>query len=345
MKNTIFMLCLFFGILVNGQEGQFSQYQTSWIITNPAFLGTIPTISFNTNYKRAGSESDDSFFELMQTTVTYPFKRVTSKDFQTGGVGLSVFRERRGAQGIYQAQKVLLTGAYALQLSRINNQSVIFSLQGGVAENRINTNNLTWGSQFNKYIGFDDLKQGENIPSDPVFYPVFNFGVVYSTYDNENYYIRDRNLVLGLSVDNLNRPKISSVGLDNTRKRRLYKAFGSSEFPLSPRLHIHPSVYFLYLKGSTQINTGLYFSTFVSSPQAQRALKVQVGSWYRFGDSVILLAGLDFEEFKIGASLDLNTKTLGLEDRLTSSQPTFEISLAYNLIRSEKSKSVSNPIF
>ncbi len=345
MKRTIFILTLILSTVTSGQEGQFSQYQTSWIITNPAFLGTIPTVSFNTNFKQGGQKNNDSYFELMQATVTYPFKRVTSKEFQIGGAGLTVFRERRGFQGIYQAQKVLLTGAYAFKLSSFNNQTVIFALQGGVAENRINSDNLQWGSQFNKYIGFDNQMAGESIPAEPVFYPVFNFGVVYSTYDNENYYIRDHSLVVGLSIDNLNKPKISSVGLGEAKKHRLFKAFASAEFPLLPRLHIHPSTYLLYAKGRTQINTGLYMSTFVSSSQAKQALKLQVGSWYRYGDSIILLAGLDFEDFNVGASLDLNTKTFGVEDGLSSNLPTFEISLSYNLIRSEKSKSVSNPIF
>ena len=298
MKQTIFILTVIFSTLVNGQEGQFSQYQTSWITTNPAFLGTIPTISFNTNFKQAGSKSSTNYFELMQATVTYPFKRVTSKDFQIGGAGLTVFRERRGPQGIYQAQKVLLTGAYAIKLSSVTNQTVIFALQSGVAENRINSDNLTWGSQFNQYIGFDNQKIGESIPTDPVFYPVFNFGVVYSTFDNENYYIRDHSLVLGLSVDNLNKPKISSVGLGNARKKRLIKGFGSAAFPFLARFKIHPSAYVLYSGGRTQVNTGVYLSTFVSSVQAQRALKLQAGTWYRFGDGVILFAGIDLKTSK-----------------------------------------------
>lgn len=343
MKRTLFLISLFIITLVSGQEGQFSQYYTSWVITNPAFLGTIPTISFNTNIKQGGSE--ESSFELMQATITYPFKRVTSKDFQIGGAGLTVFRERRGPQGLYQAQKVLLTGAYAIKLSSFTNQRLIFGLQGGVAENRINSSGLQFGSQYNKYFGFDNTRFGESVPSDPVFYPVINFGMVYTTYDNENYYIRDHSLEVGLSVDNLNKPTISSVGLGEAKKNRLYKAFGSAKLPLLPRVYIHPSAYLLYSKGSTQINTGVYFSTFVSSPQAQKALKLQVGTWYRYKDSVIFLVGIDFEDFRVGASLDLNSKTFGLDIGSGANPATFEFSLAYNLIRSEKSKSVSNPIF
>ncbi len=345
MKRTSFILALIIVTSVDGQEGQFSQYYTSWAITNPAFLGTIPSISFNTNFKQGGQKSNDSYFELMQATVTYPFTRVTSKDFQIGGAGLTVFRERRGFEGIYQAQKVLLTGAYAIKLSSTKNQTVIFGLQSGLAENRINSDGLTWGSQYNKYIGYDNEMLGENIPSDPVFYPVFNFGVVFSTYDNENTYIRDNSLEVGLSVDNLNKPKISSIGLGETKKHRLYKAFGSAQFPLLPRLYIHPSTYLLYSNGKMQLNSGLYFSTFVSAAKSRKALKLQAGSWYRFGDSIILLAGIDFEDFRIGGSLDLNTKTFGLDDGLASNLPTFEISLSYRFHRIEKSKSISNPIF
>ena len=346
MKKIVFTL---FGLLcslfLKAQEGQFSQYFASGTVLNPAFTGTVPNLSFNSNYKRGGSPNADSFLELMQVTFTYPFKKTTSRDFQVGGAGITFFQEKRGFEGIYSSRKILLTGAYSIRLSRLSNQNVIFGLQGGVVEHRIDGSSLTWGSQFNRFIGFDNTLLGESIGANPVFYPTFNFGVVYTAFDNQNRYIRDKSLMLGLSVDNLNRPNVGIEGLDGARKSFLFKAFGSSKFPISPRWYMHPSAFVLYSQGNEQINTGLYLSTLVSSPRAQKSVQLQIGSWYRFGDSIIVLTGFEIENLRIGFSVDLNTQSFDINDQLDAQLPTYEVSLTYNLDLSNPLSNISSPIF
>ena len=99
-KLLIYLICAFSVAILWAQEGQFSQYFASGTVLNPAFTGTVPNLSFNSNYKRGGSQSSDSFLELMQVTFTYPIKKTTSKDFQIGGAGLTFFQEKRGFEGI-----------------------------------------------------------------------------------------------------------------------------------------------------------------------------------------------------------------------------------------------------
>ncbi|MEO9485403.1 MAG: PorP/SprF family type IX secretion system membrane protein [Ekhidna sp.] len=344
-KFVVLSIAFLYTLILPAQEGQFSQYFASSSVLNPAFTGTVPNLSFNSNYKRGGSPSSDSFLELMQVTFTYPFKKTTSKDNQIGGAGITFFQEKRGFEGIYSSKKILLTGAYAIRLSRLSNQTIVFGLQGGIVEHRIDGTSLTWGSQFNKYIGFDNTRTGEEIGSNPVLYPTFNFGVIYTAFDNENRYIRDRNFMFGLSVDNLNRAVVSIDGLEGARKSFLFKAFGSSKLNIAPRWYIHPSAYVLYSQGSKQINAGLYFSTLVSSPKSNTAVNLQVGSWYRVEDSIIVLAGFEIDNLKIGFSLDLNTQSFDISDQLGANLPTYEVSLTYNLDLSTPLRNVSSPIF
>ncbi|SNT24949.1 type IX secretion system membrane protein, PorP/SprF family [Ekhidna lutea] len=344
-RNYIVIAFLLIGSFSFGQEGQFSQYFASSSILNPAFTGTIPNLSFNTNYKRGGDKSQESFLELMQVTFTYPFKKTTSKDFQTGGAGITFFQEKRGFQGIYNSKKVLLTGAYAMRLSRLKNESIIFGLQGGIVEHRIDGSSLTWGSQWNKYIGHDNALTGEEVGSNPIVYPTFNFGVIYTIYDNENRYVRDRSLIVGLSADNLNRPKVSFDGFEGARKSLLLKGFVSSKLPLTARWYMHPSAYVLYSQGNTQINGGLYVSTFINSAKSKTAVQLQLGSWYRLEDSIIVLAGFEIENLKIGFSFDLNTQSFDINQELGGNLPTYEVSLTYNLDLTSPLRNISSPIF
>ena len=345
MKKLLTIATLFFALKGFSQEGQFSQYFASTVVLNPSFTGTNPNISFNTNFKRSGNINNDSYFELLQATFTYPFKRTTSRDFQIGGAGLTFFRERRGFQGIYNAQKVLLSGAYAIKLAKITNQTLIFGLQGGLVQNQIDGDNLQWGSQFSKYIGFSDVREGETIDSTPITYPIFNFGVIYSAYDNDNYYVRDKSIILGLGVDNLNQPKVEQEGFGVAQRYRVFRVFGAAKFDAAPRLYIHPSAYVLYSRGNYQINGGLYFSTLVSSVRAKTALLLQTGAWYRVGDSIIVLGGFQINNFRIGGSFDLNITTFDVNEALGSTLPSYEISITYDFDVTRTFRNVSSPIF
>ena len=327
------------------QEGQFSQYFASTSVLNPAFTGTNPNLTFNTNFKRSGNRTSESYLELMQATFTYPIKRTTSKDYQIGGAGVTFFRERRGFEGLYNAQKVLLNAAYSIKLAKLTNQSVVFGLQGGVVQAQLDDSSLQWGSQFNKFFGYDNTRPAETISSDPVIYPTFNFGVIFSSYDNDNYYIRDKSILIGVSVDNLNKPKVTQDGFGVGEVNRVFKAFGSAKFELAPRIYLHPSGYVLYSDGNRQINAGLYMSTLVSSPRAKTALLLQIGTWYRLQDSIIVLAGFEINDLRIGGSLDLNATSFDINRELGNSLPSYEISLTYNFNLAKPLSNVSSPIF
>lgn len=345
MRKIFTLLWIGSTIALSAQEAQFSQYYASSAVLNPAFIATNPNFSFNTNYKRAGNQGSDAFLELMQASFSYPLKKQTSRDFQIGAIGATFWRETRGFEGVYSAQKILITGAYAIKLSRLTNQRVIFGLQGGLVQNQIDGSNYEWGSQFNRYLGFDNTLDGEPVSSEAIFYPTMNFGVVYSTFDNDSYLIRDRALLVGLSADYLNEPKVEQQGLGITTRSRIFRAFSYASFTLAPRLSIYPSGYVLYSDGNEQINAGLYLSSLVSLPRAINSVVLQVGSWYRVDDSIILLAGVKWNELRMGMSVDLNATSFDVNEALGNNLPSYEISLTYNLDLSRSLGNVSSPIF
>ncbi|MEQ8336473.1 MAG: PorP/SprF family type IX secretion system membrane protein [Cyclobacteriaceae bacterium] len=349
---------IFFGLMAlvtSAQEGQFSQYFSTTSLLNPAFTGTIPNMTLNTNYKRAGNEQDEEYQELIQATFTYPFRKFTSKFNQVGGAGITFFKESRGAFSLYESTKILLNGAYTMRLSRLSNQYLVFGLQGGIVQQKIGQN-LRWGSQFSRYLGFrrngddsgyDGSLAGETIGEASVFYPVFNFGVIYTAFDNANFYIRDKTLTVGLSIDNLNRPTFAYDAAGNIQSQKfwLIKTFGSAKMELGPRWYIYPSAFIAYSQGSVQANAGTYFSTFVSSIRSKTAVMLQMGTWYRVGDSFIGMLGFQVENVKVGFSVDLNHATFELERAEAGSFPTYEISMAFNLNTKSPLGNVSSPIF
>ena len=347
MKKTLFILSLFSVFASYGQESQFSQYFASSSLMNPAFSGTINTINFNSNYKRASDLEREDFIEVMQGTFTYPLRKITTQEEYFGSVGVTFFRERRGYQGAYRHQKVLGNMSYVVNLSELKNQLLIFGVQGGVAQHDISDNGFQWGSQFNKYLssGYDGSLAGENLSFDPVWYPLINFGVLYTTYDNDDYKIRDYSLSAGISGDNLNRPKLGLLEGEEARRAMLYKAFAVVQLPLGARFYGHPSAYGLYSNGSTQLNVGMYVSTFISSSKAKVGMELQTGAWYRVNDSFIGLIGLKVEQIKVGFSVDFNATNQGVNEQLGTNLMAYELSLAYNFELHKSYRRISNPIF
>lgn len=347
MKKALLIISLLITGSAYGQEGQFSQYFASSALMNPAFSGTITTINFNSNYKRAGSPDTESYIELMQGTLTYPLRRVTTKEEYFGSVGLTFFRESRGFQGTYRNQKVIGNFAYVLNLSELRNQLVVFGVQAGFVQQDFTDNGYRWGSQFNQYLddGYDGSRTGEGIAFEPIWYPAINFGVLYTTYDNDDYKIRDYAFSAGLSADNLNRPKIGSIDSFDARKAMLFKAFAALQFPLGARFYGHPSAYILNSNGSTQMNVGMYVSTFISSVKSNLGVEMQTGAWYRLNDSFIALFGLKIEQVSVGFSVDLNTTNQGLNEQVGGNVTAYEISLGYSFELHKSYRKLSNPMF
>ena len=72
---------------------------------------------------------------------------------------------------------------------------------------------------------------------------------------------------------------------------------------------------------------------------------LQLGSWYRQGDSFILMTGFQIEQFRAGVSFDLNSETFTSNEVFRQIDQSFEVSLAYTFAKANRVRKVSNPIF
>ncbi len=333
------------GSTVFAQYNQFSQYFATSILINPAFAGTSPQKSFSTNYKRSGQANDGTFNEMIQGTIAIPLLLTTTKTIQTGGVALTFNSQNRGFGGILKTQKVLATGAYSLRLDRLRPTYLIFGMQSGVVFDKIDSDNLRWGSQYNRYIGFDNTLRGEAIDGNLNTYPVFNFGIVYAAYNHDNIYIRDKSLMVGLSIDNLNRPRTSSFAFSNGRHTILVKLLAVGEIELTPKSSIHPTFLSLYKQGSYQVNVGAYWSRLISPSTAKTGVILQAGGWYRVNDSAIALIGLQIERIRTGVSYDFNSDIFSENIVINQTGNSFEVSVTYDLGVRKNLNKIVNPLF
>jgi len=86
-----------------------------------------------------------------------------------------------------------------------------------------------------------------------------------------------------------------------------------------------------------QINIGTYASVGdnTSGPRKKGdySINIILGLWYRVGDSFIVSAGSQFNNFKFAVSYDFNTSSFEYNNR---GKGTMEVSLKYNFIRKKE---------
>jgi len=93
---------------------------------------------------------------------------------------------------------------------------------------------------------------------------------------------------------------------------------GGLDIGLSSKISLLPSVIYMTQASASQLNAGLSLAFNVNTETT-----LYVGGYYRIKDSVIPYLGLDFKQFRLGLSYDVNASSLN------RTNGTLEASLMY----------------
>jgi type IX secretion system PorP/SprF family membrane protein len=272
------------------------------LFANPAFAGMSEGICVHGIYRQqwAGFKDIDGNVVSPQDfllTVDSPLK------FLHGGLGASVLQDRLGQQS-----DIVVTIDYSFHIDMS-----IGKLGIGAGLNIINRS--IDGSKFKPVV--DDPILPKSLESDMKLDA--NFGLFLTSPDS--YFV-------GLSVSNILETgfkKFDPSGEAITGTDRTFYITGGYNFviPRNPLLEIQPSVMILSDLASTQYNI-------------QATVKYNDKFWggvnYRFQESVGLLAGVSFKDFRISYAYDLNIMGLSVPG-------SHEVALGYCFkIKGDKSK-------
>ncbi|MEO9871469.1 PorP/SprF family type IX secretion system membrane protein [Ekhidna sp.] len=345
MKRLITILLLIFAAKALSQDAQFSQYYAASLYLNPAFSGIYKDASLHMNHKRQ-LQSADLLNELTQVSFIFPIKPKGSLEQSLGGVGVMAFNEKSGFQGIYERNSVFLNYAHNLKFGLLNSYLISIGVQAGYETRRLNFSNLTWGSQYNIFYGFDNTLAGPVTEFDDQQQNiVLNAGIMYYYNPERNYLLHKYSAFIGMSATNLNRPNTSFTIDSESREPMLLKYNGGIEFKLN-KLFVTPSLLYLYLRRNQQFNAGLNMA-YVPNAERYRASGTQLlfGTWYRFRDSFIFMGGVKVNSLTVRVSYDLNSTLFVPEKGVDLAQNSMEISIQYSLSKNRGLRKASNPLF
>lgn len=338
IKILIIGFVLFFSIsAIKAQDPAFSQYYSSALFLNPALAmaKSLPTVTLN---QRSNINRQVFPYFLSQVTATSPIKferfMGSSKYYRNsyiGGWGGTIYNEMLGPNNEYQVYGASASGAYYVQLSPT--QFLSFGIQGGIIQKRIDFSKLTWGSQYDEFFGFDDAitPSVAGMYEEKKLIGVINSGVlwIYNP-NNKDSWKKDKfETFQGVAISNMNKPNESFFNDQKSQLPMLFKFHGGVTYHMTSRVSLMPNYLILLQDRQTQYNMGAYLSYYISERDRHRkdTYKVQLGGWYRYNDSAILLCGVQVNNTTFAISYDFNVSTFKYYNRGAGS---LEVSFSYS---------------
>jgi type IX secretion system PorP/SprF family membrane protein len=303
---------------LKAQDLHFSQFMNSPLSTNPANTGFLPEGDY-----RLGINYRNQWASIM----TIPYKTMSAfgdvqlmqNENNNGwlGVGGLILRDVAGT-GNLTSTKVYGSVAYHQMLNLGSLLSLGFNV--GWANKRINTENLTFPSQWNGKF-FDSKQTGlaPQLDRTSISYLDIQAGLNYAYFPDENTYFN-----VGFSTAHINRPRESffdaKAGVDNRIPVR-HTAFINGSFKLNDQWIINPNSYFSLQAKSYEWVLGANAHYNLSGDGTNVLIG---GLYYRSGDAVIPMVGLGYKDFNFTFTYDATVSTL---KNFNGSRGAYEFSL------------------
>ncbi len=278
-------------------QTQLTQYFLDRLIYNPAFAGSKDALCANVFGRQQwlgfNDESNNSVSPMSGVlNIHAPLYSINS------GIGLNVIYDKLGFE---KNLGFKLNYSYKFLM---NNEKGRLGIGLGV-------------SLLNKTINFDQLIVEQ--PGDPLLStnqpasamaPDIDFGV---------YYQYGNTFELGLSATNLLESSLNIGNVTYTQKKNLYFTSSYQITLIDSRepLYLIPSVLVKsnFINAQVDINARVEYNNFVWG-----------GISYRLQDAVAIMAGVNLNEFRIGAAYDITTGSLS-----GSSKGSLELFVGYNI--------------
>jgi type IX secretion system PorP/SprF family membrane protein len=320
MKRLILTLavCVALVSMSRAQDPNFSQFFASPLTLNPALTG-----KFDGLYRVAGNYRNQwPSFNNVYTTGTASFDMCILEnrlpDIDRFGIGFMGFTDRSG-QGVLVNNYASVAVAYHKGLDEDGYHQLGAGFQTSFVNKRLDVTKVVFEDQLTP-LGFTGVTS-EVFTNDQVNVKYFdvNAGILYngSTNGYNNFY-------LGASMYHINRPKETFQGGQYYLSGRITLQAGG-RIPVGPYNYLHVAANHSRQAKATNTVIGGAYALNVNAEE-ENPVNVYFGSWYRFNDAVIPYLGLEFGNFHIGATYDINTSSLKPG---TNTRGGAEISLIY----------------
>jgi type IX secretion system PorP/SprF family membrane protein len=310
---------------VRSQDIHFSQYNQTPSLVNPALTGISNVLrasviykdqwrSVTTPYKTYGASVEMKFkgsnWEKAGTHMTKIYK----KAFNRMAGGLSFYSDKAG-DGNMGSTQINLSLATFIPLNQYSSLSL--GLQGSLVQRKIDYSKLVFPDQYSGTTYDPNMSQGETYGANNFIYPDFAGGIAWSYGYNEKAIGANNEFRanIGASLYHFNQPK--QKFLTDTRERLNMKYVFHGDFLIgvpNSNVALAPSYIAQVQDPSLEIMGGLmikyYFSQDSKYTGYLKRSAIGLGVYYRNNDAVVASLLIEYQQYAIGISYDLNTSKL-----------------------------------
>ncbi len=321
-------------IFINGQAQQdrhYSMFYASPMAINPGATGFFPgDIQVFTGFKNQWKSISSNPYNTISASVDAKLMKGKSNNSFLG-LGVNFYNDKSGDSQL-TTNIANISINYAIEVA--DNHQLALGIQPSFFQRFASMESLTWDQQWTGSTFDTNLENGETLVTDKSFQFDINSGLYYfGKLNNQN------SINFGVSVAHLLKPQNTLLN-GNENLYQKYTIHGGGEFSKNgSKIAFSPNMIY-FKQGSNQafsVGTDFIYSLKESSKYTGYYDKstISLGTYVRIGDAFYTTLFLNFAEFSLGVSYDLNMSGLSV---VTNGRGGMEMLLRYRI---NLSKSVS----
>ena len=322
------MLCFLTPLLAWGQDIHFSQFGAAPLNYNPALTG-----DFDGDYRFIGN------YRTQWSAVTVPYLSYglsadASSPLSLNGVGAGVsFLYDKTGDSQFSTLILNLATAYTKYVGD-STHAVSFGGNFGFTNRTIDYSALQFGNQYNGFFFDGTINPNEAFTRDSRFYANVNLGTSYTFKKEDRKRIR-----AGVSLFNLTGPQQSFFDAAGIALDRRFNLHADAQWKLNDKFDVLPGLLWSQQGPFREIVAGSS-AKYILINQGPVYRAVYAGIWGRSRDAAFISGGMDYDNWRVGLSYDLNLSTLR---PASNNRGGFEVSVIY-IVRAFKPRKVKHII-
>ena len=322
----LFVICIVASYKLSAQDIHLLQYNASPQNLNPSQTGVFDgDWRLVGNYRRQWAAIPvpyNSYSFSADTKFNSIFPNLSlSKLKVTPTIGLLINSDKAGDSKLKTTQLYASVGVIK-KLTKDSTHLISLAIQPGLSNKNFNTADLTFDNQYVNDSYNPSASSGENFSNTGFTYFDIGTGISYHWQKTNRKYANG-----GVSFFHLNKPKQSFFSNPSSNLDVKLNVSGTVEWPINIAIGIVPS--FLYQRQGKFNETILGVSgKYYLAPYRGSTSALSVGLFHRAKDAFVLVAGMEYNQFNVGISYDINTSNLA---NATNSRGAFELSVIYIL--------------
>ena len=318
MKRAVFITVCIITIITQQLAAQtdphFTQNYTYPMYINPAMAG-----------QSDGDYRVSAIYRSQWSAMGSPYRTTgLSADASTSNnlaLGVNILNQSAGDGGFNYFNASASVAYTGVKFGKHDKHHVIFAMQAGILNRHVDQTKFKWGEQWNPITGYNASNPtSESFSKTSATTLDIGTGALY--YDGAAE--KKCNIFGGLSVYHINKPADPIVSTQSTELNTIpmrYTVHGGASINLAAGTNIVPHVLYNQQGNAKEFIVGIYGQKIVNEETT-----IMAGGYYRNKDAVAPYIGVDYKNFLVGLSYDINTSKLGA---ITRSVNSFELTFSY----------------